>query len=154
MERFTFNLKGNWKGSWDGQGHVKTKGIDTDISVDPSMKGAGIGTNPDELLLSALSSCYMITLGIRLGKEEISFDHLSIESEGIVTKKGGLHFDKVIHRPVIFLDREVTDESKLRSAIYQAEQDCMVAKAVRGNVRIEIAPVFKTVETDPGSKKA
>lgn len=147
MTEFTFRLKGSWTGSWNGNGHIKTGKLKQVVSVDPSMGGSGIGTNPDELLLGALGSCYMITLGIRLDKEKITYDHISLQSEGIVTKQGGLHFDRVLHRPVIFLPEEPTDEQRaeLLFCIRQAERDCMIAKAVRGNVHIDVQPLFKTV---------
>ncbi|RYM06152.1 hypothetical protein EWH99_03430 [Sporolactobacillus sp. THM7-7] len=146
MTDFTFTLKGEWKGSWDGTGLIRTKGIETDISVDTSMKGRSIGTNPDELLLSALASCYMITLGIRLEKEQLAYDHISIRTTGVVTKKGGLHFEKVVHKPVIFVPGKMTQkrQEQLLKAVRQAEQDCMVAKAVYGNVRVTVEPVFET----------
>ncbi|RYL95633.1 hypothetical protein EWI07_00175 [Sporolactobacillus sp. THM7-4] len=148
MTEFKFNLRGEWKGSRDGIGLVKTHGLETDISVDPSMKGRGIGTNPDELLISALASCYMITLGIRLAKEKIEYDCISIDTEGTVTKKDGLHFDRVVHRPVISVPYTITPEvrKQLLSAIHEAEKDCMIGKAVRGNVNVSVEPTFKTTE--------
>jgi peroxiredoxin-like protein len=144
---FTFHAGGCWRGSWDGSGRIKAGNLENVISVDPSMGGAGTGTNPDELLLSALSSCYMITLGIRLHKENIVYDHISIQSEGSVTKKGGLHFESVTHRPIICLSGQITDHlrERLSFCIRQAEKDCMIAKAVHGNVRIDVAPRFETV---------
>ncbi|TGA97138.1 hypothetical protein E4665_13005 [Sporolactobacillus shoreae] len=156
METFVFQLEGMWKGSWDGNGRIETKGLNSSISVDPSMQGSGIGTNPDELLLSALSSCFLITLGIRLNKESISYDHISIRSEGTVTKQGGLHFEKVVHKPVIYLNGALSDElrSKLFAAIKMAERDCMIAKAVRGNIRVDVEPVFQPAGTNLISEKA
>ncbi|MFT8317972.1 MAG: OsmC family protein [Sporolactobacillus sp.] len=146
MKDFTFNLNGSWQGSWDGKGRIHTNGLETAIAVDPSMNGSGQGTNPDELLLSALASCYMITLGIRLNKEGIDYDHVSIRSVGIVTKKDGLHFEKVTHYPVIYLNRQPSEDSlrdKLLAAVHRAEMDCMIAKAVHGNISISIEPAFE-----------
>lgn len=146
MTDFTFNLTGSWHGSWDGKGQIRTEDLETAIAVDPAMSGSGQGANPDELLLSALSSCYMITLGICLNKESIDYDHISIRSKGIVTKKDGLHFEKVIHYPVIYLSRQSNDgrlRDKLLDAVHQAEMDCMIAKAVHGNIKISIEPSFE-----------
>lgn len=145
MTDYLFKADGQWKGTWDGEGHIRTGNLDTAISVDPSMKGAGTGANPDELLLSALASCFMITLGIRLNKEDISYSNLSIQSEGTVTNRGGFHFDRVVHHPVVTVPGPLNDvlRTRLTSAMKQAEKDCMIGKAVNGNVRIDVIPVFK-----------
>ncbi|MCI1882079.1 MAG: OsmC family protein [Sporolactobacillus sp.] len=144
MSDYVFRLKGRWKGSWDGRGQIQVKNLASAISVDSSMKGMGIGTNPDELLLGALASCYMMTLGIRLDKEKIAYERLLISSELVVTKQGGLHVERVIHRPVVELAEKPTEalRDRLKCAIRQAEKDCMIAKAVRGNVRITVEPIF------------
>ncbi|WKB35087.1 OsmC family protein [Terrilactibacillus sp. S3-3] len=133
MTHYVFQLKGSWKGSWDGKGEIETNGLSSPISVDRSMRGLGIGTNPDELLISALASCYMITLGIRLKKESIAYQNIEINTEGTVTKKDGLHFEKVVHQVVIFLEQEPSQSlaEKIMAAARQAEKDCMIAKAVR-----------------------
>lgn len=144
MTDFQFELHGEWKGSWDGEGQIQTNGLHTTISVDSSMSGRGTGTNPDELLISALASCYMITLGIRLKKETIAYDHIEIRTEALVSKKGGLHVEKVTHFPVIYLSVPLTHllQEQLNACIKKAEQDCMIAKAVKGNVQIAIDPKF------------
>ncbi|EST12886.1 OsmC family protein [Sporolactobacillus laevolacticus] len=144
MTDFQFELHGEWKGSWDGEGQIQTNGLHTTISVDSSMSGRGTGTNPDELLISALASCYMITLGIRLKKEAIAYDHIEIRTEALVTKKGGLHVEKVTHFPIIYLSVPLTNllQEHLIVCIHKAEQDCVIAKAVKGNVQIVIDPKF------------
>ncbi|MET1248162.1 OsmC family protein [Sporolactobacillus sp. STCC-11] len=144
MTDFHFTLKGEWTGSWDGKGKIQTNGLAAAVSVDSAMSGQGVGTNPDELLISALASCYMITLGIRLKKEKIAYDRIEIRTEAVVTKKGGLHFEKVTHCPIIYFPQTLTDalEEHLNTCIRKAEQDCVIAKAVKGNVRISVEPNY------------
>lgn len=148
MTEYIFQLKGSWKGSWDGKGEIATNGLSSAISVDKSMKGLGTGTNPDELLISALASCYMITLGIRLKKESISYQNIEINTKGTVTKKDGLHFDKVVHHVTVFLGQEPshTLADKIIAAARQAEKDCMIAKAVKGNVTLIVEPAIKVID--------
>ncbi|MFT8361852.1 MAG: OsmC family protein [Sporolactobacillus sp.] len=157
MKAIEFSLTGCWHGSWAGCGHVQTKTLDMSLAVDPSMGGTGGGTNPDELLLSALASCYSITLGIRLDKEGIDYHHISIQSKGIVSKANGLHFERVIHYPTIHLNRQLNDHlrEKLLSCIHKAERDCMIAKAVHGNLQLTIEPNFDVMTNDtPPETKA
>lgn len=145
MTDYFFKTDGNWDGSWDGHGRIRSENLNSAISVDPSMHGSGTGANPDELLLSALASCYMITLGIRLDKEKISIAGISMHSEGTVTNHGGLHFEQVAHQLVITVHETLTPSLRrqLVAAVKQAETDCMIGKAVRGNVHILVSPVFK-----------
>jgi len=144
MTDFHFELNGSWTGSWDGEGKIQTNGLSSAISVDPAMSGKGIGTNPDELLISALASCYMITLGIRLKKEKIAYHRIDIHTKATVTKKGGLHFENVTHYPTIRLAEPLTKllNDHLTTCIHKAEQDCVIAKAVKGNVKVTVEPTF------------
>ncbi|MCO7126709.1 OsmC family protein [Sporolactobacillus shoreicorticis] len=144
MTDFHFELNGSWSGSWDGEGKIQTNGLLSAISVDRAMSGKGVGTNPDELLISALASCYMITLGIRLKKEKVTYRHIEIQTKATVTKKGGLHFEKVTHYPTVYLTEPISDAltEHLNTCIHKAEQDCVIAKAVKGNVAISVEPTF------------
>ncbi|WP_010631341.1 OsmC family protein [Sporolactobacillus vineae] len=145
MTDYLFKADGQWHGSWGGEGWIRTEHVDSVISVDRAMNGSGTGANPDELLLSALSSCFMMTLGIRLDKEKIAYSTMSIHSEGTVTNRNGLHFNQVNHYPVITVSGPLTQQlrQQLNDAVRQAEKDCMIAKAVYGNVAIQVTPVFK-----------
>ena len=54
--------------------------INEQISIPSSLEGTGIGTNPDELLVSAASSCYIISLAAtleRAGYKDISHSNPS-----------------------------------------------------------------------------
>ncbi|MTT30525.1 hypothetical protein GMB86_00665 [Terrilactibacillus sp. BCM23-1] len=142
MTSFTFHAKGSWHGSWTGQGEIHTQGFHEKIAIDKSMNGLGMGTNPDELLLSALCSCYMMTLGIRLNHDNIPYENIQINSKGIVKKKDGLHFEKIELYPVLILKEKPTEqfEKDLYEMMYHAEFDCMIAKALKNNVTISINP--------------
>ena len=64
------------------------------------MDGPGIGTNPDEMLLGAAATCYIITLAAMLERSGIKKEALHMNSEAIVdVTKGIFTYQKIIHHP-------------------------------------------------------
>ena len=69
----TFTLTGDWTGGLRGQGTLAVGGLASAISVPTVLGGPGAGTNPEELLTAAASSCYLITLAaIVEGRKRLS----------------------------------------------------------------------------------
>ncbi len=54
--------KTNWSGGRESVGDLKGDVLSEQISIPSGLGGNGTGTNPDELLVSAASSCYIISL--------------------------------------------------------------------------------------------
>ena len=84
-----FHLKAVWNGGRNSEGHIEAGGLRTVISIPQEMGGPGTGTNPDEMLLGAASTCYLITLAAMLERSDIVPQELTLESEarGGVTNK-------------------------------------------------------------------
>jgi peroxiredoxin-like protein len=139
---YTFTVNGEWQGARDAVGTIGSKGFETKISVDTSMNGPGIGTNPDELLIAATQSCYMITLANILTKKGLPYTSMKVRSEGIVSEEGGLHFEAITHYPSIYLTKEASDEiaEAVKKAAFKAEEKCMIGNAVKGRVKISVQP--------------
>ncbi|MGV3489378.1 MAG: OsmC family protein [Tuberibacillus sp.] len=146
--KYTFTVKGAWKGSRNDVGSVRSKGFETAVSVDTSMNGPGVGTNPDELLIAATQSCYMITLAYILTKKSLPYISMDVRSEGVVSEEGGLHFESISHYPTIYLDRNVSESAAeaVIKAAYEAEETCMIGNAVKGRVKISVQPIIQKVE--------
>ena len=105
------------------------------------MDGPDIGTNPDEMLLGAAATCYIITLAAMIERADLPLDHMSLESEGVVdVTKGVFTYKKIIHRPTVSLQASATDEQrrKLSKLVEKAEKSCMISRAIKGNVEIEL----------------
>lgn len=133
----TYSLTGHWSGSREGSGEISTTGLHTPFSIPHNLKGAGSGTNPEELLLAAASSCYLITLSLILANRKIQYSQIQLESKGFVEDDKGLRFDRIEHLPTIIFDQPV-DEQEVHSLALHAEHACMVSSAVRGNVSIHV----------------
>ncbi|MBS2970353.1 OsmC family protein [Metabacillus sp. KIGAM252] len=141
MAEHSFLLQATWPGGRNSVGEIQTGHLKTSISIPPEMDGPGEGTNPDEMLLGAAATCYIITLAAMLERNSISTESLTMESEGIVeVVKGYITYKKIIHRPVLVLTSEA-EEKEVRLAqrlAEKAEQSCMISRALKGNVSIEL----------------
>ncbi|MEG0383405.1 MAG: SACOL1771 family peroxiredoxin [Solibacillus sp.] len=139
MTLHTFSLTIDWPGGRNEVGNLTAQRLETQISIPPEMDGPGIGTNPDEMLLGAAATCYMITLAAMLERSQIEAQP-TLKSEGIVEVTNGVFTYREIHH-YIELNMLQQDEKKQLMAqryAYKAEEVCMISKALRGNVKIEV----------------
>lgn len=143
MAEHHFHLKADWPGGRNSEGYMEAGNLKTKVSIPPEMDGPGIGTNPDEMLLGAAATCYIITLAAMLERANMPLDTMSLESEGIVDVTNGIFtYKKIIHRPIVSLQAEATEEEhhKLKVLVKKAEKSCMISRAIRGNVELELEP--------------
>lgn len=141
MSEHHFRLKANWPGLRNDVGEIKAGNLRTKVSIPAEMDGPGVGTNPDEMLLGAAATCYIITLAAMLERSRLEKKQLTLESEGIVEVTNGvLTYKKIIHRPKIVLHRDATAKeiSRAQRLAERAESSCMISRAVKGNVEIEL----------------
>lgn len=135
----------NWTGGRDGKGEVRAdrSGTENPISVPPEFQGPGNGTNPEELLASAVASCYSITFGIIASNRKLNFTNLQTKATGYVNQEGATFtYTKVVLTPTITLPSGSTeDQLKLAEDIaHKADLYCIITNAIRGKVEIEIQP--------------
>ncbi len=133
----TFKVKAKWVGGLDGHGSLQAKGIETPFSAPEDLKGSGVGANPEELLLSAASGGFILTVGAALGFQKIPVNELSIESEGELVVEGGMRVTK-IHHSLVVVPARSEDSEKIAAAISRAKEMCIISKALKGNVTITV----------------
>jgi len=136
-----FHLKADWPGLRNDVGTIETGNLKTEISIPPEMDGPGVGTNPDEMLLGAAATCYIITLAAMMQRSGLEKKSLTMESEGIVDVTNGVFtYKKIIHRPVIVLKEDATerDRSLAKRLAEKAESSCMISRAITGNVELAL----------------
>ncbi|WCK55555.1 OsmC family protein [Aneurinibacillus sp. Ricciae_BoGa-3] len=142
MAQHSFRLTADWQGGRNGKGSISIGNLASQISAPEELDGPGVGTNPEELLIGAASTCYLITLAAVLERRDVTIRSLTLETEGFVGDEGGLHFERIIHRPRLILAAGSTDE-QLKTAVAaaeRAEKACMVSKALHGNVSVTVEP--------------
>lgn len=142
MAKHHFHLQANWPGGRNEVGTIEAGQLKTNISIPPEMDGPGAGTNPDEMLLGAAATCYIITLAAMLERSGIHQEALTMESKAIVDVTNGVFtYEKIIHKPhVIVTPKFAAQEEKINRLIKKAETSCMISRAIQGNVEIELDP--------------
>src|SRR5699024_3414161 len=146
MAEHEFRLRASWPGGRNSEGVIEAGNLKTKISMPPEMDGPGIGTNPDEMLLGAAATCYVITLAAMIERASLPLNEISLTSEGIVDVTYGVStYEKIIHRPHIVLNITATDNNynKLSEIIEKADKSCMISRALKGNVTIELQPTIE-----------
>lgn len=146
MSEHRFELKAEWSGGLDGTGHIRARNLVTAISVPGQLNGPGIGTNPEEMLLGAAATCYLITLSMLLKRQGIST--IELNSEIFVQSSPAMKVDKIILRPRICVPAHTSQEllDKISKAAYRAEQTCMISKALKGNVEVIVEPDIRLLK--------
>ena len=138
MVKHIFNSKITWPGGRDAVGDIRTGVLQEKISIPASMDGPGLGTNPDEMLLGAASTCYTITLAALLERNQIDAVTFHVDSEATVSvEKGVFKYEKIIHSVYLKVAKGTDLEKTRRLAVY-AENSCMISRAIQGNVVIEM----------------
>ncbi|MDC0705208.1 MULTISPECIES: OsmC family protein [Priestia] len=142
MAKHHFHLQANWPGGRNEVGTIESGQLKTQISIPPEMDGPGVGTNPDEMLLGAAATCYIITLAAMLERSGIRQEALTMESEAVVDVTNGVFtYEKIIHKPHVIITPELmAQEEKISRLIKKAETSCMISRAIQGNVEIELEP--------------
>src|SRR3954464_14250231 len=141
MAEHHFYLEAKWPGLRNDVGEIQSGNLITKVSIPQAMDGPGIGTNPDEMLLGAAATCYIITLAAMMERSHLQKVDLTMESEGIVdVTRGIITYKKIIHRPRIILKSDATEKDQLlaQKLAAKAETSCMISRAIQGNVEIEL----------------
>ncbi len=144
MAEHHFHLYADWPGLRNDIGTIDAGNLKTKISIPPEMDGPGIGTNPDEMLLGAAATCYIITLAAMMERSKLEKVALTMESVGVVdVTKGVITYKKIIHKPQILLKQDATekDEVLAHKLAEKAETSCMISRAIKGNVEIELEAI-------------
>ena len=149
MAEHYFHLIADWPGLRNDIGTIDAGNLKTKISIPPEMDGPGIGTNPDEMLLGAAATCYIITLAAMMERSKLEKVALTMESVGVVDVMNGIiTYKKIIHKPQIVLKQDATekDEALAYKLAEKAETSCMISRAIKGNVEIELVATVIKIE--------
>ena len=141
MGEHLFHLKAHWPGLRNDVGTIETGNLKTEVSIPVEMDGPGIGTNPDEMLLGAAATCYIITLAAMMERSGLEKGGLTMESLGIVDVTNSvITYKKIIHKPHIVLKSNANEKDRARALriAEKAESSCMISRAIRGNVEVEL----------------
>lgn len=139
MRELPFQVELEWSGSGrDGAGRIVTDDLQLELSAPASMGGRGVGTNPEELLVCAVASCYAATLVGVLRRTGLPAASVSIDARGTVTGyPDRARFERIVVSPTI-IDGEPTRVHEYEQAASDAHDRCFIGRTIAGNVDYQV----------------
>lgn len=138
-----FHYEGTVRWNGEKRGVLACEGKpDVEVASPPEFRGhAGFWT-PEDLLVSAVNSCTMMTFLSALAREKIELVSYEADAKGTLeTADGVFRFTRIALRPRIVLARE-QDRERAYAAFKKAESSCLVTSSlvteVEGEPRIEV----------------
>lgn len=115
-------------------------GFETGVTLPKDFGGLGEDATPEDLLLSALASCFLITFGIVLEKNQVAYETLRISAELKTAVDFPPRIKEVSLQPEIVSD---ADPALLRQLSERAEKMCLISQAVEGNLQKSVNLVVR-----------
>jgi len=142
MTELSFQSRLTWTGGRQSIGSVEAGGERFQYSVPASMGGLGTGTNPEELLLSAVGSCYTATLAAILEALQLPVAQLQIGVQGTVADYPGpqARISRIVVNPT-FLGSDVGREADYESAARKARERCFIGRHLGPQTVYEVGEV-------------
>ncbi len=140
-----YPVTANWSGGRDGAGEVEIGPNSLSLKVAPEFGGPGGEANPEELLTSAVASCYIITLGIVAKNRRLPVLSTTLEATGHVEQDGvNYTFTAITLRPTITLAADANDEqiAVVEDTAHRAERYCIITNTIRDKVKISVEPTI------------
>ena len=134
--RFTVDVKGN------AERVVETtteEGLAMSVATPPEFRGGIHGMwSPEHLLVSAVSSCYALTLAGVADRRQIPLHDVAIRGVGHITRRADARFGFVVVELAVEITTEEGFEDNARRASRAAKSGCIIAQALRIPVEIEL----------------
>jgi len=142
MNDLRFDVELRWSGTGrDGVGEIHADDVSIELSAPESMGGRGVGTNPEELLVSAVSSCYTATLFGVLRRARLPVASLAVDASGKVTGfPGKARFDRLAVSPTI-LGGDPSRKDEYETAAVLAHDRCLIGHTLVPEVTYEVGSV-------------
>ncbi len=146
MSEYIFHAEAHWRGDSNAKGTLQTpSGLHTPIAIPDVFRGPGGATNPEELLLSALSACYAMTVAYIAETEKLPLQAHSVRAEGHLQRdpqSRRLRFTR-IH---LFVEltpspsASPAELSRLLEIATQAKHSCVISNALHPEIELAIHP--------------
>jgi peroxiredoxin-like protein len=139
MRELPFQVELEWTGSGrQGTGRIVTDDLELELSTPASMGGRGVGTNPEELLVCAVASCYAATLYGVLGRSGLPAESVSIDARGTVGGyPGQARFERIVVSPTI-VGGDPERAHAYEQAAAAAHDRCFIGQTIAGTVDYQV----------------
>jgi peroxiredoxin-like protein len=139
MGDLSFDVELSWsQAGGGGAGALQTNDLTLQISGPGSMGGLGVGASPEDLLVSAVSSCYVATLFRVLRGARLPVDSLAVSATGTVTGfPGHVRFARIVVNPRV-LGGDSARREEYEAAASVAHDRCFIGRALAPEVAYEV----------------
>lgn len=150
MSDLLFTSKLSWSGGRSSSGVVETGGQSLQVSVPTSMGGLGAGTNPEELLSSAVGSCYTSTLAAILEARRLPVASIEVQVNTLVTDYPGpnARIAAIAVNPT-FVGADLGREHEYETAARVARERCFIGKHLSPQVNYRVGETDFVEEMAP-----
>ncbi len=108
------------------------------FTAPPQFGGLEGRWTPEDLLMTALASCFTTTFHAIAGYSKFEYTDLAVEAEGTVSKTDpGYSFSEIIIRPSLTIPNEEQRERAI-SLLHKAKALCLVSRALATPQKFEI----------------
>jgi osmotically inducible protein OsmC len=137
-----FQVELEWSGSGsEGAGRILTDDLELEYSVPASMGGRGVGSNPEELLVCAVGSCYTATLNRLLRRAGLPASAVRVAAIGTVSDyPARARFARLTVSPTI-VDGDPSRQAEYEQAAEAAHARCFIGRTIAGSVDYEVGAV-------------
>lgn len=121
-----------------GRSTVTSPGVpDLGVDAPADFGGPGDAWSPEQLVLAAVESCFLLTFRAVAHASRVEFTSLAVAGEGTVDRVDGvLRFTEIVLRPRLAVPAGVDTARALR-ALEKAERGCLVSASLATPIRLE-----------------
>lgn len=142
MTDLTFKSDLTWAGlGKEGEGKLQTSEETMIYSSPASMGGKGVGVSPEDLLVSAVASCYSGTLFALLKKKKLPVKEVQVRAEGRVA---GFPLQSAFNQLIVYptvIGGIPSEKEAYETAARKARDKCFIGKTISGNVDYQVGDV-------------
>ena len=122
-----------------GHATLSSEGVADLLSAPPvEFDGPGDVWSPEQLLLAAVQSCFLLTFRSVAQASGVEFTSMTVDGEGTVDRQdGGMRFTEIVLRPRVVLPAGA-DMARVRRALEKAERGCLVSRSLGTPVRLDL----------------
>ncbi|MHB1526228.1 MAG: DUF2249 domain-containing protein [Candidatus Dormibacteria bacterium] len=140
MEDLTFEVTTSWNGRGrEAAGTVVTGDQVVAWSVPSGMGGRGEGSSPEELLASAVATCYTGTLSSLLSQEGLPWERILVRMQETVVGQP-TRISRLLANPIV-LGGDPGRMGEYQRTAELARDRCFIGRHLRSDVAYEVAPV-------------
>lgn len=126
----------DWKGGTEG--NLDAAGLlPIDVGAPPEFQGRGGVWSPEQLLVAALNSCYMLTFLAMAKFSKVEVVRFSSTATGKLekTESGPYQITEIVVKPRIVI-ASANDLSRMPRIVEKAKENCFVSNSIKSAIKI------------------